>query len=169
MTNTTENDVLSALADYKANKKTTKQIAKEKGVSKSTVSVWARKARISKRAKGRRPYDQPSVEHRKILELVETLPMKEVGRRLGGMTKQNVHRVCKRWAGWVPTKKPPFKSGDLIKWSNEYFIVVEAGLTSGVVRNAGGQLIRNFHWRMTGKNRKECFAEKVEGTRPKAA
>lgn len=160
---------MSALTDYKANKKTTKQIAKEKGVSKSTVSVWARKARLSKRAKGRRPYETPSVEHRKILALVESLPMKEVGRRLGGMSKQNVHRVCKRWADWVPPKKAPFKPGDAIKWNNEFYIVVDANVTSGTVRNAAGQLIRNFHWRMTTPRGKECYAEKVEGTRPKAA
>lgn len=166
---TTENDVVTALADYKANTKTTKQIAKEKGVSKSTISVWARKARLTKRAKGRRPYTEPSVAHRKILSLVETLPMEVVGTKLG-MTKQNVHRVCKRWRGWVPAKKPPFKEGDAIKWNGQFFIVVQAGITAGIVRDASGALIRNFHWRMTGKGGKECLAEKVEGThRPKAA
>jgi len=165
---TTENDVVTALADYKANRKTTKQIAAEKGVSKSTISVWARKARLSKRAKGRRPYTEPSVAHRKILSLVERMPMEQVGLKLG-MTKQNVHRVCKRWKDHVPAKKPPFEEGDAIKWNGQYYIVIQAGITSGIVRDAKGAILRNFHWRMTGKGGKECFAEKVEGKPSKAA
>lgn len=160
MNNATENEVMTALQEYKAGDKTTAEIADKRGVSKSTISVWARNANLPRRHKGRRPFKAPSVQHQKILEMVACLPMEEVGRRLG-MSKQNVHRVVKRWRTLELPKRPPFEIGQRIRWGGKEYTVKMADLHSGTVVDENGRDVKNFHWRMPYRG-KVCYAKAIE-------
>lgn len=153
--------VAQALRDYAENRESTAAIAARVGVAKSTISTWASRARLSRRSPGRRTMTEPGTIHKEILQkLAGGMTMERIGQQLG-MTKQNVHRIVKRWKSFVPPSTAPFKTGDKIKFGKNTFQVLEAGLHTGRVRDVtSGCVINNFRWTLH-KNGKTLQSVKV--------
>jgi transposase len=139
--------VAQALRDYAENRESTAAIAARVGVAKSTISTWASRARLSRRSPGRRTATEPGPVHKEILQkLSGGLTMERIGQQLG-MTKQNVHRIVKRWKSFTPPSTAPFKAGDKIKQGKNTFQVLEAGPHTGRVRDlASGCIVNMFRW-----------------------
>lgn len=139
-----------ALKDYVNSPNTpTSVIAKRHGVSPSTLTVWAKKAKLKLRGRGRESQRQPNARTRAILELAEALTLEEVGERYG-MTKQRVSRIVRRWKDWKKPRQSPFVVDDVIQWKGEIFKVVEEGALFGKVITLDGQIMHNFYWNMQG-------------------
>lgn len=124
-------------------------IAEKHGVSPSTLTVWAKKAKIRLRGRGRESQRQPSARTREILELADTLTLEDVGKRFG-MTKQRVSRIVKRWKDWRKPRQSPFVIDDVIQWKGTLYKVIEPGTHLGKVKDQAGQIVHNFYWNMAG-------------------
>ena len=96
--------VQQALLEYESNRTTTAEIAAKVGVSKSTITFWARRARLRQRHTGRRLVEVPSVYHRQILRQAMFLSFAEIARR-NNTTRQNIDRILQRWKAWIPYDK----------------------------------------------------------------
>jgi len=142
-----EKVIQQALRDYTANRISTAKIAEKAGVSKSTISVWADKAHLVRRTPGRRRDLEPSEQHKEILRMASRTPLEQVGAHFGS-TKQNIHRIVKRWKDWMPPRRPPFDPQDRIRWNGKEYLVLSANLCSGSVQTEDGTVIHNFRWRM---------------------
>jgi transposase-like protein len=153
--------VAQALRDYAKNNESTAAIAHRVGVAKSTISTWASRARLSRRSPGRRSATEPGPIHKEILrKRADNITMEVIARQMG-MTKQNVHRICKRWKDFAPPPTSPFKEGDKIKQGRDLYLVIKAGPFSGVVRSLRtGVLINAFRWNLT-KNGKTLNSVKM--------
>jgi transposase-like protein len=125
-------------------------IATKHGVSPSTLTVWAKKARIKLRGRGRESQRQPTCRTRDILELAESLTLDDVGKRFG-MTKQRVSRIVKRWKDWKKPTKAPFVVDDVVQWKGGLYKVLEAGALFGKVVDQSGQIAHNFYWNLGGE------------------
>lgn len=125
-------------------------IAVKHGVSPSTLTVWAKKARIRLRGRGRQSLRQPSARTRDILELAESLTLEDVGLRFG-MKKQRVSKIVKRWKDWKKPSKAPFVVDDVVLWKGGYYKVLEAGTLFGKVVDQAGQIAHNFYWNLGGE------------------
>ena len=84
------------LAEYQAREKTTDEIATAHNVCPATLTVWAKKAGVPLRGRGRRRSNEPSPRNRLILALAKTLTYEQIGSRFG-ISKQGVWRIVKRW------------------------------------------------------------------------
>ncbi|MCL4785377.1 MAG: hypothetical protein KJ070_01085 [Verrucomicrobia bacterium] len=84
------------LAEYQANQKTTNEIAQAHHISLATITVWAKKAGLPLRRRGRRRMSETTPRNRLILELAETLTYEATSRRFG-ISRQGVWRIVKRW------------------------------------------------------------------------
>ena len=133
------------LADYQNRALTTDDIAKKYGVSIATVTVWAKKAGLCLRSRGRWTPVLPSDRHAKIIELAKTLTYREVGERMN-LHKQAVHRIVKRWEAREKLTEPPFLPGDRIIWNGRKFSVEDAGLHTGTVIDEQGKRYVSFAW-----------------------
>ena len=145
-----------ALKDYADPTRKTKDIASKYGVSPSTLTVWARKAGIPLRGRGRDRSEEPDARTRAILEAAASLKQEEVATRFG-ITKQRISKIVKRWKGWERPSVAPFAVGDVVEWIGAEYVVLEAGPLFGTVKNAAGDIIRNFYW-----NVRNSKAHKVE-------
>jgi transposase-like protein len=125
-------------------------IAEKHGVSPSTLTVWAKKAKLRLRGRGRESQRQPSARTREILELAETLTLEDVGKRFG-MTKQRVSRIVKRWKDWRKPQQSPFVIDDVIQWKGGLYKIIEAGSLYGKVIDQNGQIAHNFYWNLGGE------------------
>jgi len=125
-------------------------IAEKHGVSPSTLTVWAKRARIRLRGRGRQSLRQPSARTREILELAESLTLEDVGKRFG-MKKQRVSKIVKRWKDWKKPAKAPFVVDDVVRWKGGYYKVLEAGPLWGKVVDQNGQIAHNFYWNLGGE------------------
>lgn len=140
-----------ALKDYVNNPSmSATDIAEKHGVSPSTLTVWAKKARIKLRGRGRQSLRQPSARTREILELAESLTLEEVGLRFG-MKKQRVSKIVKRWKDWKKPTKAPFVVDDIVLWKGAYYKVLEAGTLFGKVVDQAGLIAHNFYWNLGGE------------------
>ena len=171
-------EVRKALADYVANTMTSREVATKHEVCPATLTVWAKKAGLLLRSRGRRTLLEPTPRHRQILKLAETQRYDQIGKRLG-MHKQQVHRIVKRWSGWgtVKLKKKlkdkgwfngaarnaPFAPGDVVVWGSLKLTVVDAGPETGTLRDdKADKTYLNFPWHgprpviKIGVNRKYC-------------
>ena len=141
----TPEEKAEALADYQNMSLTTEDIATKYGVSLATITVWAKRAGLSLRKRGRWHQTVPTPLQAEIIKLAEVLTMAEVGEKVG-MHKQSVHRIIKRWRERTAAAKPPFEPGDKIVWNRKRYSVVDAGLHDGTVVDEKGKFYKNFKW-----------------------
>lgn len=142
--------VAEALEEYQRNDSTTRSIAKKHHISASTLTVWAQKANLKLRPRGRRLLVAPNERHLAMLAMAEYATYEEVGKQFG-CEKQEVHRVVKRWKNWAKPKKPPFVPNDIVLWNGKRMTVVSASQTSGTLIDENGATVTNLRWNQNGK------------------
>jgi len=84
------------LAEYQAGQKTIEQIAHEHSVSTATITVWAKKAGLRLRTRGRRRLNEPCPRTKAILEMTQRITCAAAAREFG-ISRQGVWRIVKRW------------------------------------------------------------------------
>lgn len=137
--------VRQCLEDYQNPKLTTEEIAELRGVSAATLTVWAKKAGIKLRSRGRRTLLAPTTKHRQILEMAQHLRYDQIGRKFG-MQKQAVHRIVKRWRGWQEPRTAPFAPGDIVSWKGKRLTVIDANAVDGTLEDEKGKIYKRFTW-----------------------
>ena len=147
-----------SVADYERGDQL-KHIAVRYNVSVGTVSLWAKKAGLTRRKRGCRHKMTPSEADMRIVAAVKAVvegkpTLDELGDRFG-YTRAGIHRIYCKWKNWKPTI--PFKPGDLIRFAGTDFEVVKANVFDGTVRSVKtGKTTRINWWR-----NKEFFAVKL--------
>ena len=137
--------VRKALQQYKDNKLTSEAIAAVAEVCPATLTVWAKKAGIPLRTRGRRTLLEPTPRHLKIIEMAQHSRYDQVGKQFG-MHKQQVHRIVKRWRDWVKPNGAPFAPGDILLWGKNRLTVIDAGPTEGTLEDDKGRMYLHFTW-----------------------
>lgn len=84
---------------------TTERISKKYGVCTATLTVWANKAGLPLRHRGRRRMTEPTPRQRSIVEMARICTYDAIADRFG-ITKQGVYRIVRRWKSAVETPKP---------------------------------------------------------------
>lgn len=135
----------AALADYQKRELTVEDIAKLRGISTATLTVWAKKAGLPLRNRGRRRQEAPTDHQLEIIKLASVYRYDQVGARFG-MHKQSIHRIVKRWRDWAQPKKAPFSPGDMLVWRGKNFTVIDANQHDGTLLDEKGRLWKNFAW-----------------------
>ena len=136
----------AALADYQKRELTTDAIAQKHGISAATLTVWAKKAGLALRQRGRKKQDKPTPRQMEIIKLASVYKYDQVGQRFG-MAKQSIHRIVKRWRSWAQPKRSPFAPGDILEWRGKRFIVIEANQHDGTLKaEKDGKVFKNFSW-----------------------
>lgn len=85
-----------ALTDYQSGKMTVCKIAKKYRVCPATLTVWAKRAKVPLRRRGRRRMAGPTSRQRAILGLAGIVNYDLIGKKFG-ITKQGVSRIVRRW------------------------------------------------------------------------
>jgi transposase-like protein len=85
-----------ALRDYQSSQMTTERIAKKYRVCTASLTVWAKRAGLPLRQRGRRRMTEPNSRQRAIIEMAGILKYSAVANAFG-MTKQGVYRIVRRW------------------------------------------------------------------------
>jgi len=135
-----------ALADYQQRELTTDEIAAKHGISSATLTVWAKKAGLPLRNRGRKKQEVPTPRQMEIIKLASVYKYDQVGARFG-MHKQSIHRIVKRWRNWAEPRKAPFAPGDILLWRGKKFVVLEANHHDGTLREEKtGKEWKNFSW-----------------------
>jgi len=137
-----------ALTDYQKREMTTEQIANKHGVSTATLTVWAKKAELPLRNRGRKRQKLPTPRQMEIVKLASLYTYDQVGERFG-MHKQSIYRIVKRWRNWsslARSRKPPFAPGDLLLWRGKRFTVLDANQQEGTLIDERGKVFKNFSW-----------------------
>lgn len=133
--------VRRAIREYARNRLTTREIAENAGVAKSTVSTWARRfSRLPSRPRGRRSQEAPTPRQLEILRLAACCPFGEVAACFN-VTKQNVHRIVARWGMTRPQIHRPDCQCAVCRWKKPTVgpyadKVVEVGDLDSTVDNA---------------------------------
>lgn len=135
----------AALADYQKRDMTTEEIAAKHGISTATLTVWAKKAGIPLRNRGRRRQERPTLHQMEIIKLASVYKYDQVGARFG-MHKQSVHRIVKRWRNWASPRRAPFAPGDILLWRGKRFTVIDANHQDGTLVDERNVLYKNFAW-----------------------
>lgn len=136
----------AALADYqKERAMTTEEISVKHDISPATLTVWAKRAGIPLRNRGRKKQDLPTPRQMEIIKLASVYTYDQVGERFG-MHKQSIHRIVKRWRNWASPRKPPFVPGDMLLHRGRKFTVVEANHQDGTLVDERGKVYKNFAW-----------------------
>jgi len=135
-----------ALADYQKRELTTEEIAAKHSISSATLTVWAKKAGIALRNRGRKKQETPTARQMEIIKLASVYRYDQVGARFG-MHKQSIHRIVKRWRNWAQPRKAPFEPGDILLWRGKRFIVIDANNHDGTLQDEkSGKRYVNFCW-----------------------
>jgi transposase len=127
-------------------------IAVRAGVSKGTVSIWAKGAGARKRQRGCRVKTMPSAKDLAILTTCRTRAhgkptFQEIADQWG-MTRAGVHRVYTKWKDKELTY--PFKPGDKVRFQGRDYTLITAGLVEGkAVDCITGQRV-NLPWQVDG-------------------
>lgn len=136
----------AALTDYQNRSLTTEKIAEKHGISTATLTVWAKKAGLPLRKRGRKKQDKPTPLQMEIIKLASVYKYDQVGDRFG-MHKQSIHRIVKRWRNWAEPRRSPFQPGDLLLWRGKRMIVIDANHTDGTLMDEkNGKIFKNFAW-----------------------
>ena len=140
-------DVVMAatLADYQKREMTTEEIAAKHGISTATITVWAKKAGLTLRQRGRRRQERPTAHQMEIIKLASLYKYDQVGARFM-MHKQSVHRIVKRWRNWASPRQAPFAPGDILLWRGKRFTVIDANHQDGTLIDERNVLYKNFAW-----------------------
>jgi hypothetical protein len=133
------------LANYQKLELTTGKIAAKHGISTATVTLWAKKAGLPLRGRGRKPPTEPTPKQREIITLARIFNYDTVGARFG-MAKQSIHRIVKRWRNWPQTSKPPLAPGDMVFWHGRRLTVLNADCHDGTLIDDRGKVYRHFTW-----------------------
>jgi len=139
------------MIDYQKRDMTSEEIGVKHGVSPATLTVWAKSESIPLRNRGRKKQDRPTPRQLEIIKLASIYTYSQVGERFGGMSKQSIHRIVKRWRRWMQPKQAPFVPGDMLVWNGKKFTVVEANVREGTLEDARGKRYRNFMWNGGGR------------------
>lgn len=134
-----------ALEAYRERKLTTEEIALQFGISAATLTVWAKRAGMELRKRGRKKQERPTPRQLEIVRLSSLYKYEEVGRRFG-MQKQSIHRIVKRWRSYANPRSAPFQPGDVLLWRNKRFTVIDANHTDGTLQDEHGKTYKNFVW-----------------------
>ncbi len=102
--------IAQALADYQNHEMTTEQIAAKHQVSMATLTVWAKKAKLPLRSRGRWRQQRPTSRQLEIIKLAAKHKYHEVGAKFG-MHKQSIHRTVKHWEELLA---PKIECGDCL-------------------------------------------------------
>lgn len=141
-----EEIMAQALKDYQDPSIHTDVIADKYGVSTSTLTVWAKRANLTLRKRGRKAQSMPSAKHQRIIQLAQLYSYEQVGQEFG-LHKQAVHRIVTRWKDWVKPKTAPFSPGDVVKWDGDDLTVIDASFERGILVSASkNKVFRNFVW-----------------------
>jgi len=135
----------AALADYQKREMTTEEIGAKHGISTATITVWAKKAGIPLRNRGRRRQEQPNERQLEIIKLASVYKYDQVGARYG-MHKQSIHRIVKRWRNWASPRRSPFAPGDILLWRGKRFTVIDANHQDGTLVDERSVVYKNFAW-----------------------
>jgi len=92
--------IQSVLEKRALGERTSSGLAREYGISPSTISVWAQKYGFPKLQQGRRPAIKPSKRHMQILRATNSLTYEQVG-AIHGVSKQRVANVVRRWRSFI--------------------------------------------------------------------
>lgn len=135
-----------ALADYQNRDMTSEEIAAKHEVSTATLTVWATKAGIPLRMRGRKKQEVPTPLQLQIVKLASVYNYDKVGQRFG-KHKQSIHRIVKRWKDWSPHRKSPFVPGDVIVVDRKKFAVIDAGRHDGTLFELRTKKVyKKFSW-----------------------
>lgn len=136
----------AALVDYQKRELTVEEIAIKHFVSSATLTVWAKKAGLPLRNRGRKKQEAPNARQMEIIKLASVYRYDQVGERFK-MAKQSVHRIVKRWRNWAQPQRAPYEPGDIVTWRNKRFIVIDADRQSGTLQDEKtGKRYVNFIW-----------------------
>jgi hypothetical protein len=137
--------VAQVLTKYQRGDLTTEEIAAKHGISMATITVWAKKAGLPLRKRGRRARIEPMPRQREIIRLASMGNYDAVGAQFG-MCKQSVHRLMKRWCHWQQNSTPPFAAGDVLVWKRKRLTVLYANHQEGTLVDERGRIHRHFTW-----------------------
>jgi transposase-like protein len=137
--------VAQVLAKYQRCDLTTEEIAAKHGISMATTTVWAKKAGLPLRKRGRRARTKPTPRQREIITLASMCNYDEVGAQFG-MCKQSVRRLMKRWSHWRQTSTPPFAPGGVLFWKGKKLTVLDASYQEETLVDEIGRIYRHFIW-----------------------
>jgi len=143
--------VAAVLHDYRTTNMKVTEIAAKHGVSLPTVSAWVKRAHLRLRGKGRRKKTEPAALDMRVLKLVDVLTYEQAAARLK-TSKQNIGRIVKRWKAWRKPQVPPYVVGDVVLWKTRKLCVMEAGIETGLLRDARGNYVREFPWVVNGRD-----------------
>lgn len=133
-----------------------KVIAQKYGFTPATISIWAKAAKLPRRARGIQPTAQPSDRDRAIIRRAREVAIKDVAKEFK-MTRARVWSIRSDWskAGW---QEPlPWKVGDTIEWAGDLFRVLRVDSEKrGAVRTEGGKIIDPFAWRFRGRSARQA-------------
>ncbi len=141
--------VSKVLRDYQDAEIRTSEIARRYGISPATITLWARKAGLQMRTRGRKLQDTPTERQRAIIRTATTVSINEAVRQFG-VHKQHVSRLVRRWRGWSTNDKPPFERGDIVLRLGERVTVLRAFPEYGVVLKHDKSVSRNWAWSKKG-------------------
>ncbi len=134
-----------ALSDYQRKDMTTDEIAKLHKISTATLTVWAKRAGMPLRKRGRRRQDRPTDLQLQIVKLASVYKYDQVGKQFG-MHKQSVHRIVKRWRSFAEPRRAPFSPGDMLAWRGKKLTVIDANQHEGTLIDERGKIYKNFSW-----------------------
>jgi hypothetical protein len=92
-----------AIKEYESGLFKNKELARRHRVSPSTITVWARRAGLAPRRRGRHRLSEPTGIHRRMLELSCVLTGAKIADRFE-VSRQRVHQVLKRWSHLRPAR-----------------------------------------------------------------
>jgi hypothetical protein len=118
-------------------------------ITEGTVSIWAKKAGLPRRRRGTRHKLTPSPKDMVIVAEVsnlddDRLTLEEIGAKYG-YTRAGIHRIYHKWKWWKPVV--PFGVGEVIRYRNRDYQVVEARVFDGVVRDLRTGQEETISWR----------------------
>jgi len=134
-----------ALTDYQNRSMTTEEISVKHGISTATLTVWAKKAGLPLRNRGRKAQEMPTPRQLEIIKLAAVYKYDQVGAKFG-MAKQSIHRIVKRWKHYAQPRTAPFLPGDLLLWRGKKMTVLDANHQDGTLRDSNGKIYKNFAW-----------------------
>jgi hypothetical protein len=137
--------MVSALAEYQKREMTTAEIAMLHKISTATLTVWAKKAGLPLRNRGRRRQERPTQRQLQIVKMASVYRYDQVGREFG-MHKQSVHRIVKRWRSFAEPRRAPFSPGDMLAWRGKQLTVIDANHHDGTLVDEHGKFYKNFSW-----------------------
>lgn len=137
-----------ALKDYRSGAPL-KNIAVRHGLLVGTISLWAKKAGLTRRSRGTRLKTFPSKQDMDIVAEVKAAlggvpTLAKIGSNYG-YSRSAVHRIYHKWKNWKPVI--PFKPGDRVRFEGCDYRVVTPRVFDGEVQDLKTGRILDIPWR----------------------